>query len=1222
MRILAVHLRNLNSLAGSWSIDFTAPEYAASGIFAITGPTGAGKSTILDAICLALFARTPRLGHISKSSNEILSRRAGDCFAEVEFVTQQGRYRCHWGQHRARRSADGELQPPRHEIVDALTNKVLETRTKEVGRLVEQVTGMDYDRFTRSMLLAQGGFAAFLEADADQRAPILEQITGTGIYSRISVAVHERTTEERKKSALLQEAMGTLVLLGEEEERELATRIEQGAMNAAGLQTRLAALGEALHRIAAIESLQQQIRATEQLQLDWANRFELAREELGRYERGLRAQSLLADYTGLQHLRERVASLRATGEGLRTALRQLEEEQVVVAADHTRWCQQLQEAVERQSSEHEVIKTVRALDLRLYVNKKAIDQAATGLERAKTEQQQLLQQRAALDHQLAAVAAQQEQNETFFRENGSDGLLVENLAGIRGQLLQLQELDKGLTQLVQTREEKRACHIKAQADSLRLEQTAATAGEALLVIHRRQETMFAELEALLAGRDASVWRLEVEQGEQRVRQLSQTGELLTRQQTLEDEQAASARSLEQLEAKQRQQQGALQGLEDKRQLQQQLLVQLEHNQELSRRIHSYEEERCRLRNGDPCPLCGATRHPWAEQQPMVEETEEALSRAKGELERTLAAIAANREALVGLAKDIEYTAGNREQQRQRLAELEQQLAPLLVLLAGKETAEQSLEAARLLQQGIEHLAVLRQRIKAIEQAETQLQGVQKQREQALAAHTALLQQVQAARYAGETAEQEILRLEEQHRALELRISQCRSELQEQLQPLGIRDCPPHRVEPILVELVSRQQTWKEQQRQKEQLVLRKAGLQGERDKCDLLLTTMDNNLTQGATDLAALHREGASLQEERLELYGDRHPDVEEQQLKNRVRQAEAGEAEIRSRRTGIEKQLHGLAEQQRVGAEELTNLLPQCAQQEAELLEKLPLAGFTDLAAFCSALLPPPELARLAGLKEQLDKEQTELRSRKAEQTAALEREEEKNRGQKESVDLLAEQKTLNLELEALQQRIGADRERLAANRLRKQQFAEQRLALAAQHKEQERWDLLHQLIGSADGKKFRVFAQGLTFDLMISHANRQLRKMNDRYILLRDPKEPLALQVIDNYQAGETRSTRNLSGGESFLVSLALSLGLSAMASHNVRVDSLFLDEGFGTLDEEALDTALQTLAELQHDGKLIGIISHVPMLKDRIDVRIQVLPGPGGRSRLIGPGCRQSS
>jgi exonuclease SbcC len=130
----------------------------------------------------------------------------------------------------------------------------------------------------------------------------------------------------------------------------------------------------------------------------------------------------------------------------------------------------------------------------------------------------------------------------------------------------------------------------------------------------------------------------------------------------------------------------------------------------------------------------------------------------------------------------------------------------------------------------------------------------------------------------------------------------------------------------------------------------------------------------------------------------------------------------------------------------------------------------------------------------------------------------------------------------------------------------------------------------------------------------------MSDRYILLRDPERPLSLQVIDNYQAGEIRSTRNLSGGESFLVSLALSLGLSAMASHNVRVDSLFLDEGFGTLDEETLDTALQTLASLQQDGKLIGIISHVSLLQERIDLRIEVQPGSDGCSRLMGPGCHQ--
>ena len=116
--------------------------------------------------------------------------------------------------------------------------------------------------------------------------------------------------------------------------------------------------------------------------------------------------------------------------------------------------------------------------------------------------------------------------------------------------------------------------------------------------------------------------------------------------------------------------------------------------------------------------------------------------------------------------------------------------------------------------------------------------------------------------------------------------------------------------------------------------------------------------------------------------------------------------------------------------------------------------------------------------------------------------------------------------------------------------------------------------------------------------------------------------LNVIDSYQAGEVRSTKNLSGGESFLVSLSLALGLSHMASRKVRVDSLFLDEGFGTLDEEALDTALETLAGLQQEGKLIGVISHVPALKERISTQIQIEPQTGGRSQISGPGCRKAN
>ena len=202
MRILEVRLCNLNSLYGPWRIDFTAPAFAESGIFAVGGPTGAGKSTILDAICLALYGRTPRLGRIS-GDNEIMSRGSGECAAEVRFASQKGEFRCVWTQRRAHKKPDGPLQPPKHEIHEIAADgsaRLLTAKLLETAARVEAATGMDFDRFTRSMLLAQGGFAAFLNAAPDERAPVLEQITGTEIYSRISKRVHERKQAEEQSA--------------------------------------------------------------------------------------------------------------------------------------------------------------------------------------------------------------------------------------------------------------------------------------------------------------------------------------------------------------------------------------------------------------------------------------------------------------------------------------------------------------------------------------------------------------------------------------------------------------------------------------------------------------------------------------------------------------------------------------------------------------------------------------------------------------------------------------------------------------------------------------------------------------------------------------------------------------------------------------------------------------------------------------------------------------
>lgn len=202
-----------------------------------------------------------------------------------------------------------------------------------------------------------------------------------------------------------------------------------------------------------------------------------------------------------------------------------------------------------------------------------------------------------------------------------------------------------------------------------------------------------------------------------------------------------------------------------------------------------------------------------------------------------------------------------------------------------------------------------------------------------------------------------------------------------------------------------------------------------------------------------------------------------------------------------------------------------------------------------------------------------------------------------------------------------GRDNEKLRSHFNAVERLAEQKAQIEAQEVITQRWRLLHELIGSADGKKYRNFAQSLTFEFVLHYANQQLAQMSDRYSLCLDPEpgSKLELYVADHYQGGELRSIKNLSGGESFIVSLALALGLSQMVGGKMQLESLFLDEGFGTLDEDSLDIALSSLANLQRGGKTIGIISHVAALKERIATQIQVIPMSGGRSRLEGPGIR---
>jgi len=219
MKILSLRFKNINSLKGEWKIDFTSPEFRDQGIFAITGPTGAGKTSILDAICLALYHQTPRLS-VSSGSNELMTRHTGDCLAEVQFSVQGKAYRAFWSQRRARNQADGKLQPPHVELAHG-SGTIISSQIADKLKQIKKITGLDFGRFTKSMLLAQGGFAAFLNASANERAELLEELTGTEIYGKISCQVFQHMTEEKKPLELLLAKADVVELLDRETEQTL-----------------------------------------------------------------------------------------------------------------------------------------------------------------------------------------------------------------------------------------------------------------------------------------------------------------------------------------------------------------------------------------------------------------------------------------------------------------------------------------------------------------------------------------------------------------------------------------------------------------------------------------------------------------------------------------------------------------------------------------------------------------------------------------------------------------------------------------------------------------------------------------------------------------------------------------------------------------------------------------------------------------------------------------
>ena len=558
------------------------------------------------------------------------------------------------------------------------------------------------------------------------------------------------------------------------------------------------------------------------------------------------------------------------------------------------------------------------------------------------------------------------------------------------------------------------------------------------------------------------------------------------------------------------------------------------------KIAELEDHRAKLEDGKPCPLCGATEHPFAEGNvPVPDETEQKIKALT-----KLISKAEDQEAAIKKLEEAEVTA------RKNLTEGEKQET---AAANDKKAAEKSFAEVK--------------------------EGLEKLR----ADFTARRQAVSA-----------------------------------KLLLLGITEIPEMQVSSLLESLRARLNAWQAQVKKKAEIEKQIADLDSEMKRLDAVIETQSTTLAEKRERLETLKKDHTIGSDERKALYGDKNPDNEELRLNKTVSDAEDAEKKARDRHNELHQRWNTAKTHIESLKKRIDQREPELRKLEIEFSTALAPAGFSDEVQFLEARLTAEQRDELSTKAKKLDDNQTDLKARQKDRETRLATEIAKMVTNKSLEEMEPQFKKYEDSLKDLRNIIAGLKHKLSENTAAKERIKAKQTAIEAQKKECHRWENLHELIGSADGKKYRNFAQGLTFEMMIGHANRQLQKMTDRYLLVRDDAQPLELNVVDNYQAGEIRSTKNLSGGESFIVSLSLALGLSHMASKNVRVDSLFLDEGFGTLDEEALDTALETLAGLQQDGTLIGVISHVPALKERISTQIQVTPQTGGRSQISGPGC----
>ena len=1292
MRILAIRGRNLASLEGDFSIDFTAEPLASAGIYSISGPTGSGKSTLLDTMCLALFGRTPRtdqarenevkLRDVSENTlgqgdpRNLLRRGSVSGYAEVDFVALDGYgYRARWSVRRARDKASGALQKVQHSLTGIPSLKEEQGTSSELLKRISELIGLTFEQFTRSVLLAQNDFATFLKADQGEKASLLEKLTGTERYSAISRLIYEKHAAAKQVYEQLMARLQGVALLTDQEREELDAQLVQTGRSLALLEDQKNAI---------------------KLRLDWfTQRDQLLVEKTKAEADELRARTVceqnvprkdyLALVDGVQGARSLYDAVVSAGRTLtdkESHCKRLAQDTTLATEGKELLEKELDSINKRYLEETERfrllgpdLKKARQLDIQLAESVRTLKESENSLNELTAyydkEQEKLMKLSLLCTKTTDSIAALEKWRTRYLAKASiAEQLpLLENYLdrafAAHENLNRSQQVIASLRDMERKQREETATKKELHAKQLELFHTAS---QRLEVAQKEQKDV-----SIDAVQEESKMLRARKELLQHASQCWKSLEDTRRSQgLLVNEIAKTTALLEMNEGKQFEM--ALR-LDMALHLRQQ--AKQTYEQAFMAATKDIELLRSKLTDGTPCPLCGSEHHPYAGEDNRLKQTlakvEEASVAASANYDACWKQCETLKQEAVSLNEKIDQLNKSLQELDTEESRLKAEWLPLEETLKGiypdmpssadKDQMPFSLQRESLLlpteadrislptegeqlsgaQSGLpvsvmmewftEQVIICDDRLKVLEELALTYSNLQKelqllqedklrlnslvgQLDKELTELTGQFTLTQSRIVAEEAAcaEQSRLLQESLLKADELfGHDQWQAAWREDT--VGFRD----KLRSFAVE-------WQDNkvrlQQEQDNLTRQKA----EREGAVNLLDTIGKQLV-AARELVAVRKNAwETIRDSRLLVLDGKDVDATEQQMLNALEslKKELDEmGEKLKKQLQLETELKATYKQLEADVKEYQSRLAQSKQALQQWL--------ADFNATCSKSVDELMLASLlerdtqwiASERNYLQQQENDRITARTTLDDRIRRLAEHDVKRKEmdwdEASYPAEPEVLqhmqvqcaekSRELDALATEI---RFKLRTNEENRQKVQSLEKELLQAREVSENWASLNEIAGSSDGGKFRRIAQGYTLDVLLSYANVQLSELSKRYRLERVP-DTLALQVIDRDMCDEVRTVHSLSGGESFLVSLALALGLSSLSSNRMRVESLFIDEGFGSLDAETLRVAMDALDSLRTRGRKIGVISHVQEMTERIPVQIKVNRGDNGRSYL---------